>query len=227
MRAVVTGANRGIGLAITKLLLERGDTVFAGVRKVEAKSLKGLKEKHGDRLRVIRLDVSSESSIKEFAEKLADETIDVLFNNAGVLYEDDINNLDYEKVLYTIKVNTLGPLFLTRYLLDNLKRSERPIVVNTDSVLGSITTYSGTTSYSYSISKAALNMVTRILASDLKKYGIIVISMHPGWVRTDMGGPAAPVLPEDSASGIVKVVDSLDIENTGKFYDYTGKEIPW
>ena len=227
VRAVVTGANRGIGLAITKVLLGRGDTVFAGVRKVEAESLKELKGRYGDRLGVMRLDVSSESSIREFAEGLADETVDVLFNNAGVLYKDDMNNLDYEKVLYTIRVNTLGPLFLTRYLLDNLKKSERPVVVNTDSVLGSITTYSGTTSYSYSISKAALNMVTRILANDLRRYRIIVISIHPGWVRTDMGGPAAPVLPEDSASGIVKVVDSLDIENTGKFYDYTGREVPW
>jgi len=227
VRAVVTGANRGIGLAITKVLLGRGDTVFAGVRKVETESLKELKGRYGDRLRVMRLDVSSENSIKEFAEGLADETVDVLFNNAGVLYKDGMNNLDYEKVLYTIRVNTLGPLFLTRYLLDNLKKSERPVVVNTDSVLGSITTYSGTTSYSYSISKAALNMVTRILANDLRRYRIIVISIHPGWVRTDMGGPAAPVLPEDSASGIVKVVDSLDIENTGKFYDYTGREVPW
>jgi len=183
---------------------------------VEAESLKELKGRYGDRLRVMRLDVSSESSIREFVEGLTDEAVDVLFNNAGVLYKDDMNNLDYEKVLYTIRVNTLGPLFLTRYLLDNLKKSESPVVVNTDSVLGSITTY-----YSYSISKAALNMVTRTLANDLRRYRIIVVSIHPGWVRTDMEGPAASVLPEDSASGIVKVVDSLDIENTGKFYDYT------
>jgi len=227
VRAVVTGANRGIGLAITKILLERGDTVFAGVRKVEAKNLKELKERFGNRLKVIRLDVSHENSIKEFAERLANEVIDVLFNNAGVLYKDDMNSLDYEKFLYTIRVNTLGPLFLTKYLLDCLKRSERPVVVNTDSVLGSITTYSGTISYSYSVSKAALNMVTRILANDLRKYKIVVISIHPGWVKTDMGGPDAPVLPEDSASGIIKVVDSLNLEDTGKFYDYMGREIPW
>ena len=226
MRAVVTGANRGIGLAITTLLLERGDEVVVGVRKTDAESLKKLKEEHGDRLNILHLDLSDPDSIEDFSNSV-EGVVDVLFNNAGVLFRDSLKSFDYEKFLYTLKVNTLGPFALSSGLLKNLRLSKRPRILNTSSIMGSITTFSGTHSVSYSVSKAALNMVTRAMAAELRSEGIVVVSVHPGWVRTDMGGSAAPVLPKESARGIVKLADGLTMEDSGKFFDYTLKEIPW
>ena len=226
MVAVVSGANRGLGLALTRELLSRGYEVHVGVRKVDARSLKELDSEYGGRLHVHRLDVSDPDSIESFARELKGVGVDLLVNNAGVLFKDGLGNLDYEKFLYTIRVNTLGPMFLSNALLENLE-SKRGKIVNIDSVMGSISLHSGTHSYSYSVSKAALNMVTKVLATDLRGRGITVVSIHPGWVRTDMGGPGAPLLPEDSARGILNVVERLTITDSGKFFDYTGKELPW
>ncbi|MCD6449311.1 MAG: SDR family oxidoreductase [Thermotogaceae bacterium] len=226
MRCVVTGANRGIGYAIAKNLLSQGHSVIAGVRNPEADSLKELKRLYDASFEVYKLDLADEASIKEFSGNIEDP-VDILFNNAGVLYRDSAETVEYEKVLYTIKVNTLGALFLTKYLIKNLTESGNPKVINTSSILGSISSFSGTTSVSYSVSKAALNMVTVSMANDLRKYNIIVISLHPGWVRTDMGGSAAPVLPDESAKGIINLAMGLTMKQSGRFFDYEGREIPW
>ena len=221
MRAVVTGANRGIGYALTRNLLERGYEVHVGVRNPDAESLKKLE---GD-LHVHRLDVSDPGSIRSFADELSGVDIDLLINNAGVLFRDGLGNLEYEKFIYTLKVNTVGPLFLVDALLGNIKRGGK--IINIDSVMGSIALHSGTHSYSYSVSKAALNMVTKILAVDLKGKGRTVVSVHPGWVRTDMGGSNAPMEPEKSAEAILNLAEKLTISDTGKFFEYTGRELPW
>ncbi len=227
MTAVVTGSNRGIGLAIVKELLKRGWSVIAATRKPQAESLKELKERYGEQLRIERIDVSDPRSIEEFSRSLKGQVVDVLFNNAGVLVKGDIFDTSYEDFLYTLKVNTLGPWYVARSLVDNLKKSKNPRILNTSSIMGSITTYSGTHSVSYTVSKAALNMVTKVMASQLRSYGIVVVSIHPGWVRTDMGGSAAPVLPEESAKGIADLSEKLTMSHTGRFFDYTGKEIAW
>ncbi len=226
MRSIVTGANRGIGLALTRELLIRGYEVHVGVRKVGAESLSSLKKEYPQSFHVHRLDVSDPRSIENFTSEIGELGIDLLINNAGVLHRDGLGNLDYEKFLYTLKVNTMGPMFLSNALVENIVKN-RGKIVNIDSLMGSISLHSTTRSYSYSVSKAALNMVTRLLATDLKEKGVIVVSIHPGWVRTDMGGSEAPLKPEDSARSILNVVEKLTITDSGKFFDRTGRELSW
>ncbi|MBT1248150.1 MULTISPECIES: SDR family oxidoreductase [unclassified Thermosipho (in: thermotogales)] len=208
MNILITGANRGIGRALLLEAQRRGYTIIATMRNpVEG---------------AYYLDLSEKDSIDKFADELV-ETVDILINNAGVLYKDNFGNLDYENFIKTFKVNTLGALFLTEALYKRGRLRRGGKVVNISSVLGSIELTSGTTSFSYSLSKAALNMVTKLLSDKLK--GISVISVHPGWVKTEMGGKEAPVSPNDSAKGILNVIE--EINDTGIFVDYTGKLLPW
>ncbi len=226
MRIVITGANRGIGLALTEIYLENGETVIAGVRNTKSESLLKLREIYGDNLQILKLDVSDESSIKNFANSF-DGHVDVLINNAGVLFRDSVYECSYDKFLYTLKVNTLGPFFMVHYLLDKLIHSKNPKVVNISSIMGSLQNFSGTHSVSYSTSKAALNMITKALAHQLMDKKIIVISIHPGWVRTDMGGENAPLDPKESAKNITKLIQKITLLDTGNFYDHTGKILEW
>ncbi len=214
MHWVITGANRGIGLAITKELLQEGEEVTVGIRTsmpIEHQNLK-----------VIKLEVSDPVSIEEFVSKI-DKPIDVLINNAGVLIEERFPEVTEEGMLLSFKVNTLGPYMLVQELYKAGKLKESAKIINISSILGSITNTGGTSSIPYSISKAALNMVTKLLSHRLKN--MKVISIHPGWVKTDMGGSNAPVLPDESATGIINVIRNL--EKSGIFLDYTGKLIEW
>ncbi|MEJ5258316.1 MAG: SDR family oxidoreductase [Fervidobacterium sp.] len=214
MHWVITGANRGIGLAITKQLLEEGEKVTAGIRT-------SMPIEHVN-LTVLRVDTSNPVSISEFAEKINDP-IDVLINNAGILIEERFPDVTEEGMLLSFKVNTMGPYMLIQECFKLNKLKDGAKIVNISSILGSITNTGGTTSVPYSISKAALNMVTKLMAHKLKN--MYVISMHPGWVKTDMGGENAPILPEDSASGIISIIRKLN--KTGVFLDYQGNTIEW
>lgn len=223
MTYLITGANRGIGLALTKEALKRNYKVIAATRKPNSESLLELKNNGAD-IVIMELDVSDYQSIKNFSEKL-EYQVDVLINNAGVLYRDRFPELVYENFINSFKVNTLGALFLTQELYKNKKLKQGGKIINIDSILGSISNASGTTSYSYSISKAALNMATKLLSGFFVREKIVVFSVHPGWVRTDMGGREAPLNPEESAKGIIDL--SEKVNETGKFYDYKGREIEW
>ncbi|SHN62120.1 SDR family oxidoreductase [Fervidobacterium gondwanense] len=214
MHWVITGANRGIGLAITKQLLKEGEKVTVGIRT-------SMPFEHIN-LTVLKVDTSNPVSISEFAEKI-DEPIDVLINNAGILIEERFPNVTEEGMLLSFKVNTMGPYMLIQECVKLNKLKDGSKIINISSILGSIANTGGTTSVPYSISKAALNMVTKLMAHRLRN--MYVISMHPGWVKTDMGGENAPVLPEESASGIINVIRKLD--KTGVFLDYTGNSIEW
>jgi len=188
-----------------------------------------LKSRYTENLHLFKLDVTKENMIGEIAKKIPVERIDILINNAGVLDRtNSFGSLNFEEILQVINTNTLGPLKVTQALLPFLFRSSKPRIVNVSSIMGSISdTYNGGSSYGYKISKAALNMVTRMLAGDLRGYGIIVVSVHPGWVRTDMGGPGAPVTPEESVRGLIKVIENLKIEDSGSFIEYTGNKLNW
>lgn len=216
MNILITGANRGIGYALLKEALKRGHLVIAATRKPEMIKI------DNNRVSVYFLDLLDKDSIEKFVETLSVE-VDALINNAGVLYKDSFENLEYDYFLNTFKVNTLGPLFLSQRLYKSGKLKSGGKIINISSILGSIALLGGTTSYSYSVSKAALNMVTKLLSSKLKD--IKVISVHPGWVKTDMGGKEAPVMPEESAKGIMDIVEN--VEESGVFLDYTGKSLPW
>ncbi len=225
MNWLITGVSRGIGRALTLKVLNDGDKVY-GVSRRDYDSVMEIFRKFGDRFKLITADLRYESDIEKIVE-IVDEKVDFLMNNAGVLFKEDYPNFSQDTFLETIKVNTFAPLKLTSLLDKEGKLNSNSKVVNTSSVLGSISQASSTPSYSYSISKAALNMVTRLLSSRLRMKGIVVVSVHPGWVRTDMGGKGAPVLPEESAEGIVSLARKVTIKDTGKFFDYTGRLIEW
>lgn len=226
----VTGTSRGIGLEFTAQLLEKGHIVLAGARSPEdSPKLMYLKTRYKDNLHILKLDVTREDLIGRIVERMPVERIDVLINNAGVIDRNNsFNSLNFEQILRVIDTNTLGPLRMAQALFPYLSRSSQPKIVNISSIMGSISgTFGGGSSYGYKISKAALNMVTRMLAGDLHRYGIIVVSVHPGWVRTDMGGPGAPITPEESVRGLLKVIENLKMEDSGSFIEYTGTRLNW
>lgn len=228
---LITGANRGIGLEMTKQLLAGGEFVFASCRLPEhAEQLNGLMADYGERLKIVQLDVINDLSVAAAIEEISEHAdyIDVLINNAGVNFRDSFEQFNADEFLLTLNANGVGAMRVVRQAIDLLKAASDPIVVNISSQLGSLTAQRpGFGSYAYNSSKAVMNMITRHLSFDLAEDGVIVISMHPGWVQTDMGGANAAVTPPDSAAGILNVVSNLTASDNGKFYIYNGEIHPW
>lgn len=225
LRTVVTGANRGIGLELTRQLLARGDTVEAGARAPSgARSLNQLAATTDGRLRVHALDVAMDESVRAFARAVGAQPVHLLVNNAGTMGQRDapLGELDTESVLRTFSVNTVGPLRVTQALLPAL-RAGKAKVVNVSSTMGSIADNRSGGSMDYRLSKAALNMLSRNLAHELAADGIIVVSIHPGWVQTAMGGANAPVTVEDSVRAVLQVIDRLRPEDSGGFFNQRGE----
>ncbi len=226
----LTGANRGIGLAIVKEALNRDYRIFAGCRQPEkAADLQALAAKNPHRLIPIAIDVTDLHSIEDAYDDIIAKTdsIDLLINNAGFFPRGEhIGNLDPQTMLYAFHVNSVGPMIVVQQCLQLLRSSRQAKIINITSQLGSITLHMSN-HYSYNSSKAALNMLTRILASELRPMGITAVVVHPGWVRTDMGGSAAPLKPAESARGILNLAERLDIEETGEFFTWDGRRHPW
>ena len=226
---MITGTNRGIGLALVSAFLKEDHQVFATVRHREnCEDLNRLQEKKGQgQLQIHEMDVTLESSVGNTFQQMNLQTsrLDLLINNAGVYPEDgdelfeDLNPEWFEK---TIQVNYLGTVRVTRHFLPLIKNSPKASIVNLSSGAASITTKEDGRRYCYGASKAALNMFSRTLAAELKSSGIIVVALSPGWVRTEMGGPNADLSIEESAQAIVKTSAELTMENTGQFLDRFG-----
>lgn len=221
---VISGANRGIGLELTKLFAEE-NRVYALCRSdFPADAL-------NNNIVVVKLDVTYETSIKEFAEMLNKDTvpIDLLINNAGV---DGRGNgretkVDAETVTDVFATNTVAPMILSLHLLDALKRAEKPSVISVSSRMGThgaLNEYNST-QWPYSSSKAALSFAVSAFA--LNEPEIKWISVHPGWVRTRMGGEGADIDTAESVSGIKKLYDNIDSLESGKMYNYDGTEMDW
>lgn len=230
MRYAITGASRGLGLEFVRQLLNRGDSIDAGVRSpAEANQLQGLARETGGRLKIHALDISNEKSVDAFAAAVGQgEPLDVLINNAGVYGKDGkLTGLDYTSLADTFAVNTLGPLRLTAALLPALRRGAARRIIHITSQMGSIGQNGQGGSYGYRISKAAMNMAMRNMHLELQGEGFVTVSMHPGWVQTDMGGPQAPLRPEESVRGMINVIDRLKAEDGGRFFSYDGQELPW
>ena len=226
MRFVVTGANRGIGLEFVKQLTTRGEEVDATARDpTSAPDLQALVQP-GRRLRIHRLDVADDSSVATFAEELAGGPVDVLINNAGVSGMKGGDPIDPADILRVFNVNAVGTLRVVRALLGRLRAGKGKKIVNLTSVLGSVAEASGGR-FAYRMSKSALNMATRVLAQDLGGEGFRTVALHPGWVQTRMGGDAAPVPPEQSIRGMLRIIDGLMAEQSGRAFDFQGREIPW
>ena len=229
-RVLVTGANRGLGLEFARQLLARGDRVYAACRHPgRALPLTELAAAHPGHLAVLPLDVDKERSIAELAREVAalTDSLDVLINNAGMLVSGErFGALTAKSLTDTFAANVAGPLLLTQALAPLLEKGRDAKVMNISSVLGSIERASQFGTPSYSISKAALNMATRQLAHALAPR-VTVFCVHPGWVRTDMGGSSAEITPQVSVSGLLNVLDASKPADAGSYRDYRGKTLPW
>ncbi len=226
---LITGANRGIGLALARGYLADGWRVHACCRHPDkAKDLKALQPDAGDRLAVYRLDVTDGLKVASLARELAEEAIDLLINNAGISGpRGGFGETDYDRWQPVIGVNTFAPLRMAERFVEQVARSERKLIVNISSKMGSIAANVSSDSIIYRASKAALNQVSKSLSVALAPRGITVILFHPGWVSTDMGGSEAPVTPEDSAAGIRAVIARATPADNGRFFNYDGEELPW
>lgn len=228
MRTVlITGANRGIGLAHTASYLGRGVRVIATARlPSEAEDLEALGRAHPDRLTILRFDARDPHGPAELKRAVGDQPIDLLFNNAGLGHRAGFGGVEAGEFMDVMAVNALAPLLLAQALIENVGASTRRLIANQSSQLGSIAEASGG-AYAYRASKAALNMITKTLAGDLKSRGVTVIALHPGWVRTRMGGANAPVDVEASVAGQQKIFEHTRLDDSGKFFNYDGEPIPW
>ncbi|MCD8510618.1 MAG: SDR family oxidoreductase [Bacillus sp. (in: Bacteria)] len=233
MRVLITGANRGLGLRITEACLQEGHLVFAGVRKVEPDALGELEQlqtKYGELLVIVPLDVGSEASVASAVDLVGKEfgALDVIVNNAGVLEEMNtpLEELDLELCRRSLDINVLGPIRVVKHFLPLVKKGENQSIINISSDAASLTNaYAG--NYPYGISKAALNMFSAKLDKDLKNLGIRVLSVHPGWLKTDMGGEKAPLDPMVGAKGIVELMNLEGEKEHAVYVDYTGKRMEY
>jgi NAD(P)-dependent dehydrogenase (short-subunit alcohol dehydrogenase family) len=230
-RVLVTGSNRGLGLEFVRQLLARGDRVYAACRHPgRALPLTELAGAHPGHLAVLPLDIDKERSIAELARETAalTDSLDVLINNAGMLVSGErFGSLAAKSLNDTFVTNVIGPLLLTQTLSPLLEKGTNPKVLNISSELGSLAETNAFGTPSYAISKAALNMVTRQLAGALSAHNVTVFCVSPGWVRTDMGGFGAPLSPQDSVAGMLKLLDAATPADSGRFIGLDGSDVPW
>jgi NAD(P)-dependent dehydrogenase (short-subunit alcohol dehydrogenase family) len=223
---MITGANRGIGFELLRQYAADGARVFACCRRPQsADALQSLAAKSGGRVTIYPLDVTDPAGIAVLKQELDSTPIDILINNAGIS-DGRETGVDYDVWERVFRVNSIAPYRVSTAFRTNLAASTEKKLVTISSLLGSIADNTGGRT-AYRASKAAVNQVMKGLACEYRAYGISVIILHPGWVRTDMGGPQAPVSPVDSARGLKKVIAAATLETTGKFIDYQGKELPW
>lgn len=223
-RIFLSGANRGIGLALSRELLARGHALTAGVRApAKAAELQELASGSGGSLSIVRLDVDSDSSVEQAKQGL--DSLDVLINNAAIFPEEGGETLEAMELRWfreAFETNVVGVLRLTRALAPLLEKGSNPRVINVSSLAGSIGRKEDHAYYAYSTSKAALNMATRAVAAEYKPRGICVVALSPGWVKTEMGGPNAPLTPEESARSIADAVSTLTMKKAGLFLERNG-----
>jgi NAD(P)-dependent dehydrogenase (short-subunit alcohol dehydrogenase family) len=227
--ALVTGANRGIGLEFVRQLLARGDRVVAACRHPgKATALNTLAGEYPGRLRVLPLDVGQEKSRAELVRELplVCERLDLLVNNAGVLHSGErFGQLSQASLEDSLRVNALGPLLVTEALAPTLADGAR--VANVSSMMSSLATRQEFRSPGYCMGKAAQNMATVQLAHALRPRGIVVLALCPGWVQTDMGGEGAQITPAQSVEGLLRVIDAAGPDDSGRFVDWRGEAMAW
>ena len=225
---VVTGANRGIGLELVSQYLADGWQVYGCCRRPEsATQLAGLASNSA--LSIHELDVGNPDSVEKLALALSEQSIDLLINNAGIYggERQSFGDIDYAQWARVLEVNTLGPYRVSTALANQVENGEQRLMVNVSSAMGSIERYTTGGHYIYRSSKAALNMVTVNLAHDLRSRGITVLSVHPGWVRTDMGGSSADISTQTSAAGLRQLISNSTIDDSGRFFSWDGSALPW
>jgi NAD(P)-dependent dehydrogenase (short-subunit alcohol dehydrogenase family) len=227
---LITGANRGLGLEFVRQFLARGDKVVACCRTPnKAAELQAL---NNDGLDILPLDISNEESIRSLPGSLSgvltERKIAIFINNAGVYGQTQtLDEADTEEWLQVFRVNTIAPFLLTRALLPLMDKQLPGKLLYLSSKMGSIADNGGGSTYIYRTTKTALNQVVKSLSIDLAGQGLLTAALHPGWVRTDMGGPNGLIDANESVAGLMQVIDDLDATTSGHFFNFDGAEIPW
>ena len=231
MHVLVTGGNRGLGLEFVRQYLARGATVLAACRHPgQATALNRLAGDHPTRLKVLPLDVAKPASIAALRSELdlVADRLDRLVNNAGILVAGErFGQLEAEPMARSFAINTIGPVLLAQACADLLERGQPARIANISSGLGSIAGVDGFHSPSYNASKAALNMWTRLLAQALNPRGVLCFALRPGWVRTDMGGEAANLSPEQSVAGMIEVFEGAGADDQAAMLGHDGSRTAW
>jgi NAD(P)-dependent dehydrogenase (short-subunit alcohol dehydrogenase family) len=225
---LITGANRGIGLELTRHYAAAGDHVLACCREpAKAAALQALA---GKNVSVLGVHVADGVSVAALAKQVADRPIDVLINNAGMagpaFAKQSLEDMDYDGWAETFAVNTMAPFRMLQAFRGNLRAGKNPRAVTITSQMGAIA-WGFPVMYAYCSTKGAVNKVMKMASAAMQKEGISVLLVHPGFVKTDMGGPNAEITPEASAAGIAAVIDKASIADTGRFFKWNGEEHPW
>lgn len=222
---LITGSNRGLGLEFVRQYAADGARVLATCRDPDAAH--ELAAVEGD-VAIHPLDVTDHLAIAALADDLKEEAIDILIANAGVMSRGHrLGEMDYDEFEQVLRTNTVAPVAVTEAFLPHMERGEGKRVALITSLMGSIADNQGGAYYAYRSSKAGLNACGRSLAIDLAPRGFIVLLLHPGWVRTDMGGPSAPIGAETSVRGMRSVIADAKAEHSGRMFAYDGRELPW
>jgi NAD(P)-dependent dehydrogenase (short-subunit alcohol dehydrogenase family) len=225
---MITSANRGLGLEFVRQYAADGWRIFAACRNPDAANDLHKLARTGS-ITVFPMDVTDLSSVRQAAAGLNDESIDVLLNSAGIIGKPGqrTGHIDYESWEQVLNVNTMGPLRVTEAFVEHVARSDRKLVVTITSGLGSLTDNTSGGSIPYRSSKAAVNMAMRSAAIDLAPRGIACVLVNPGWVKTDMGGPGAPLKPSESVAALKRLIATFGLAHSGKFFHYDGREYAW
>ena len=226
---LITGANRGIGLELSEQFAEDGWQVLACCRNpADARQLQALSER-GLAIELHALDVTDYAQMATLADQLADRPIDILLSNAGIYGSKDtgFGEVDAEEWRQVLEVNTIAPLMLAQAFVEQVAASQQKLVAVISSKVGSIADNSSGGSYIYRSSKTAVNQVVKSLSIDLAGRNIAVISLHPGWVQTEMGGPNAEIGTDESVSGLKSILQSAGRAQSGQFIEFNGNSIPW
>ena len=223
---LITGASRGLGLEFTRQYAADGWRVFAACR--DPAGARDLGNLEGD-VSVETLDVDDGPQVASLANKLSGQPIDMLINNAGIYGPKDLtrDTIDYDAWRRVFRTNTMSPLAVSAAFAANVAQSGQKKIVTLSSIMGSIAENDSNGEFIYRSSKAAVNAVMKSLAGDLMSEGITVAMVHPGWVRTDMGGPDAAIEAPESVTGLINVIAGLKQSDSGRFFNYDGTEIPW
>ena len=227
---LITGANRGIGLELSYQYLTLGFNVISTCRLVNnASQLQTLKQRFQNTLQILALDLLSEDSIKNFQKLIHNLPIDIFISNAGVYGPRNVSlgNITSKDWINVLTINTVSPLLLTQQILENIKLGQEKKIIFISSKVGSIKENTGGGVYAYRSSKTALNQVVKSLSIDLESDKIGAFSIHPGWVKTDMGGPNATIDTKTSVAGMIRVISNLTFKDTGSFFNYDGEVIAW
>ena len=228
---LITGANRGIGLEFSRQYAMAGWQVHACCRQPEtADALNSLAAQNSENMTLYALDVAKHEQIEDLARELSNKSIDLLVNNAGIYPTSRSNGFgktDYQAWASAFDINTMAPLKMAESFFTQVAKSYLKTIVTVTSKMGSIGDNQRGGSYIYRSSKAAVNIVVKSLAIDLKSAGITAVLLHPGWVRTDMGGPSGLISTEQSVKGMRQVISNLTQADSGKFYAFDGQIVPW